>query len=51
MQIAVMQMLALMHDNADSTRMISGLPADAYVSHKSGWIEDMQRCWHRDDTQ
>jgi len=36
------EMLALMHDNADDTRMISGLPADAYVSHKSGWIEDMQ---------
>ena len=36
------EMLALMHDNADNSRMISGLPADAYVSHKSGWIEDMQ---------
>lgn len=36
------QMLALMHENADNSRMMSGLPADAYVSHKSGWIEDMQ---------
>lgn len=36
------EMLALMHENADNSRMISGLPADAYVSHKSGWIEDMQ---------
>lgn len=36
------EMLALMHENADNSRMMSGLPADAYVSHKSGWIEDMQ---------
>lgn len=36
------QMLALMHENADNSRMMSGLPEDAYVSHKSGWIEDMQ---------
>lgn len=36
------QMLALMHENADYSRMMSGLPDDAYVSHKSGWIEDMQ---------
>ncbi|MCX6015702.1 MAG: class A beta-lactamase-related serine hydrolase [Chloroflexales bacterium] len=36
------EILALMHDNADNSRIISGLPADAYVSHKSGWIEDMQ---------
>lgn len=36
------EILALMHKNADNSRMMSGLPADAYVSHKSGWIEDMQ---------
>ena len=36
------EILALMHENADNSRMMSGLPADAYVSHKSGWIEDMQ---------
>jgi len=36
------EMLALMHENADNSRMMSGLPTDAYVSHKSGWIEDMQ---------
>lgn len=36
------EMLDLMHENADYSRMMSGLPDDAYVSHKSGWIEDMQ---------
>jgi len=36
------EMLDLMHQNADYSRMMSGLPEDAYVSHKSGWIEDMQ---------
>ena len=36
------EILALMHENADNSRMMSGLPDDAYVSHKSGWIEDMQ---------
>jgi len=36
------EMLDLMHKNADFSRMMSGLPDDAYVSHKSGWIEDMQ---------
>lgn len=36
------EMLDLMHENADYSRMMSGLPEDAYVSHKSGWIEDMQ---------
>lgn len=36
------EILDLMHENADYSRMMSGLPEDAYVSHKSGWIEDMQ---------
>lgn len=36
------EMLDLMHKNADYSRMMSGLPEEAYVSHKSGWIEDMQ---------
>lgn len=34
--------LMLMRENADHTRMMRGLPDDVIVSHKSGWIEDMQ---------
>jgi len=36
------EILLLMRENADYTRMIRGLPEDVVVSHKSGWIEDMQ---------
>ncbi len=36
------EMLMLMRENADHSRMIRGLPDDVVVSHKSGWIEDMQ---------
>jgi len=36
------EMLLLMRENADYTRMMRGLPDDVVVSHKSGWIEDMQ---------
>ena len=34
--------LMLMRENADTTRMMRGLPDDVVVAHKSGWIEDMQ---------
>jgi hypothetical protein len=36
------EMLDLLAGNADSTRMMAGLPAGLRVEHKSGWIEDMQ---------
>lgn len=36
------EMLLLMRENADYTRMMRGLPDDVVVAHKSGWIEDMQ---------
>ena len=36
------EILLLLRENADYTRMIRGLPDDVVVSHKSGWIEDMQ---------
>ena len=36
------EMLLLMRENADHSRMVRGLPDDVVVSHKSGWIEDMQ---------
>jgi beta-lactamase class A len=36
------EMLMLMRENADNTRMMRGMPDDVVVSHKSGWIEDMQ---------
>jgi beta-lactamase class A len=36
------EMLDLLAQNDDGSRMVSGLPADARVAHKSGWIETMQ---------
>ena len=36
------EILLLMRENADHSRMVRGLPDDVIVSHKSGWIEDMQ---------
>lgn len=35
-------MIDLLRTNADTTRMVAGLPADADVAHKSGWVDDMQ---------
>lgn len=34
-------MIALMKDNADVNRLVSGVP-DIPVAHKSGWIDDMK---------
>lgn len=36
------EILLLMRENADKTRLVRGLPDDVVVAHKSGWIEDMQ---------
>ncbi len=36
------EMLDLLEENADDSRMLSGLPDDVRVEHKSGWIGDMQ---------
>ncbi|MFM2308644.1 MAG: hypothetical protein RLY87_764 [Chloroflexota bacterium] len=36
------EILLLMRENADRSRMVRGLPDDVVVAHKSGWIEDMQ---------
>jgi beta-lactamase class A len=35
-------MLDLLEQNGDRTRMVAGLPPGTRVAHKSGWIEDMQ---------
>jgi beta-lactamase class A len=35
-------MLGLMEHNADSRRMVAGLPAGVTVAHKTGWITDMK---------
>ena len=36
------EMVDRLRRNADTTRMVAGLPAGADVAHKSGWIDDMQ---------
>lgn len=36
------EMLNLMRQNGDFTRMMSGLPEGTIAARKSGWIEDMQ---------
>lgn len=36
------EMLDLLAQNADNTRMRAGLPADVHLAHKSGWVSDMQ---------
>lgn len=36
------EMLDLLAENEDTSRMVSGLPAGTRAEHKSGWIEDMQ---------
>lgn len=36
------EMLDLLAENADTTRMVAGLPPDVRVEHKSGWIEHTQ---------
>jgi beta-lactamase class A len=35
------EMLDLLADNADTTRMVAGMDERARVEHKSGWLEDM----------
>lgn len=36
------EMISRLEKNGDNSRMRSGLPKNVVVSHKSGWIEDMQ---------
>ncbi|MGC8873319.1 MAG: serine hydrolase [Chloroflexia bacterium] len=36
------EMLALMEQNADTERLVAGLPPEVEVAHKSGWIPDMK---------
>ncbi|MFN3372989.1 MAG: serine hydrolase [Chloroflexus sp.] len=36
------EMLDLLAENADHTRMVAGIPAGVRVEHKSGWIEHTQ---------
>lgn len=36
------EMLDLLSENADDTRMVGGIPAGVRVEHKSGWIEHTQ---------
>jgi beta-lactamase class A len=36
------EMLDLLAQNADDSRMCAGIPSDVRVEHKSGWIQDMQ---------
>ncbi|MGC8800127.1 MAG: hypothetical protein C0184_17155 [Chloroflexus aggregans] len=36
------EMLDLLAENADTTRMVAGLPPNIRVEHKSGWIEHTQ---------
>jgi beta-lactamase class A len=36
------EMISRLEKNGDKIRMRSGLPKNAVVAHKSGWIEDMQ---------
>lgn len=35
------EMLNLLTKNADTTRMLAGIPAGIRVEHKSGWVQDM----------
>jgi beta-lactamase class A len=36
------EMIARLEQNADTKRMVAGLPSGTRVAHKSGWIPDMQ---------
>ncbi len=36
------EMLDLLAENADDTRMVAGLPEGVRVEHKSGWIDNIQ---------
>ncbi len=41
-QVRCQEMIDRLEKNGDKSRMLSGLPSEARVAHKSGWIEDMQ---------